>query len=104
MMNVNETVKALMAFADEYAAAERAIECATDGSDSEQERRTLELALHSALTLILSRQYPVHPCESLVDALIAECEEAELVFGPKNPLNLHSEAIREIINQHIGVE
>jgi hypothetical protein len=41
---------------------------------------------------------------ALVDALIAECEEAELVFGPKNPLNLHSEAIREIINQHTGVE
>jgi hypothetical protein len=43
-------------------------------------------------------------CGSLVDALIAECEEAELVFGPKNPLNLHSEVIREIINQHTGVE
>jgi hypothetical protein len=66
MMNVNETVKALMAFADEYAAAERATECATDGSDSEQERKTLELALRNALTLIASRQYPINPCSSII--------------------------------------
>ena len=43
-------VNALMAFADEYAAAERAIECATDNSTSADERATLESALNAALS------------------------------------------------------
>jgi len=44
-----DVVKALMAFADEYAAAERSLECATDSSTSEQERATLESAMRAAL-------------------------------------------------------